>query len=170
MPSEASLQHKLDRVRRPRVQITYDVETNGSPIKRELPFVLGVIADLAGTVDGKRPPLSERDFVEINRDTFGKVMRGIAPKLALSVPNELQRDGTKLGFELEFESMEDFEPENIVMSDPRLRKLLEARRRLSDLKSKVVSNNELESVLRAVLKTTEEMKKSASEAGGGPEP
>jgi len=166
MPREASLQHKLDRVRRPRVQITYDVETNGSPVKKELPFVLGVMADLAGHPDPDKDhePLAQREFVEINRDTFNRVMTAIAPRLALSVPNQIQKDGSKLGVVLNFQSLDDFEPENVVKQVEPLRQLLEAREKLADLKLKVVSNDKLDAVLQKVIHTTEEMKKKSSSA------
>jgi type VI secretion system ImpB/VipA family protein len=259
------LQHKLDRVRRPRVQITYDVETNGSPIKKELPFVLGMMADLSGhpgpavnedgcdlqlmsavkdvnglpasgtdlvvvanvgqvlhfrvfagdgsiIVDaderkfaGERrklddlktrlsnlwaldeipagekgqiiflvtsivgialaTPLAKRDFVEINRDNFGKVMQGIVPRLELSVPNQIQKDGTKVRMELRFRSLDDFEPENVVRQVGPLKQLLEAREKLADLKTKVASNDSLDAVLQKVIQHTEDLKKKT---GGAP--
>jgi type VI secretion system protein ImpB len=158
MPPEASLQHKLDRVRRPRVQITYDVETGGSPIKKELPFVLGVMADLSGHVDKDRKDyeqLPQRDFVEINRDTFGRVMKAIAPRLVLSVPNQIQKDDTKLPVVLNFESLDDFEPENVVRKVEPLRQLLEAREKLADLKLKAVTNDKFDAVLQKVIQSKE---------------
>jgi type VI secretion system protein ImpB len=157
MPPEASLQHKLDRVRRPRVQITYDVETGGSPIKKELPFVLGVMADLSGhpDPDKEREPLAKRDFVEINRDSFGKIMSGIAPRLALSVPNQIQKDGSKLGVVLNFQSLDDFDPENLVRQVEPLKQLLEAREKLADLKLKAVTNERLDRVLQEVIHSKE---------------
>ena len=153
MPKLPSTQHKLDRVRRPRVQITYDVETNGSMVKKELPFVLGVMADLSGHPDPDKfhPPLADREFVEINRDTFNAVMAGIGPRLSLRVPNQIQKDGTKISAVLNFKTIDDFEPENVVRNVEPLRKLLEARERLADLKTKVVSNNKLDAVLQRVI-------------------
>jgi len=171
MPGEKSLQHKLDRVRPPRVQITYDVETNGSEVKKELPFVLGVMADLAGHPDPDKDiePLKERAFVEINRDSFDAVMKAMEPRLALRVPNTLQKDGSKLGLELKFETIEDFEPERVVARVEPLKQLLEARRKLADLKTKMVSNDKLEAVLRQVIERTEELKKQGG-AGAAPAP
>ena len=176
MPGEKSLQHKLDRVRPPRVQITYDVETNGSPVKKELPFVLGVLADLAGHPDPDKDiePLKDRVFTEINRDSFGKVMEGIEPRLSLRVDNELQKDGSKIALEIDFKSIDDFEPENVIsrihaVGDPTVRplhELLEIRRKLSDLKMKAVSNDKLDSVLQWIIQTTEEFKKRGLQGPG----
>jgi type VI secretion system protein ImpB len=168
MPGEKSLQHKLDRVRPPRVQITYDVETNGSPVKKELPFVLGVMSDLAGHPDPDKDiePLKDRLFTEINRDSFNSVMASIEPRLALRVDNELQKDGSKIGLELKFNSIDDFEPENIVNKVQPLRELLEIRRKLSDLKLKAVSNDKLDSVLQKIIQTTDELKKRGTQATG----
>jgi type VI secretion system protein ImpB len=170
VPPNESLQHKLDRVRPPRVQITYDVETEGSPIKKELPFIVGVLADLSGhpDPDAEPPPdlkNEKRKFVEINRDNFDKVMNGIKPRLALRVPNELQKDGTKLGAELTFRSLEDFEPVNVVRQVEPLRKLLEARQRLAELKTKIVSNDRLEGLLQRIIHDTDQLKRLARETG-----
>jgi len=161
MPGEKSLQHKLDRVRPPRVQITYDVETNGAEVKKELPFVLGVMADLAGHPDPDKDvqPLKDRVFTEINRDSFNTVMSAMEPRLAIRVDNKLQKDGSKIGLTLKFESIDDFEPENVVKKVEPLRELLEIRRKLSDLKLKAVSNDKLDSVLQRIIQTTEELKK-----------
>jgi len=169
MPGEKSLQHKLDRVRPPRVQITYDVETNGSEVKKELPFVLGVMADLAGHIDPDRDqePLKDRAFVEINRDSFSTVMAAMAPRLALRVDNELQKDNTKVGVELKFESIDDFEPENVVRQVEPLQKLLEIRQKLADLKMKVVSNDKLDTVLQRIIQSTEELKKRGGQGAAG---
>ena len=171
MPGEKSLQHKLDRVRPPRVQITYDVETNGSQVKKELPFVLGVLSDLAGHVDQdkEQTPLNERVFTEINRDTFNAVMKGIGPRLALRVDNELQKDGTKLPVVLEFNEIDDFEPENVVKKVEPLRQLLEVRQKLADLKRKVGENDKLDTVLQKIIQSTEELRKRSGAAAPAPE-
>jgi len=174
VPKNESLQHKLDRVRPPRVQITYDVETEGSPIKKELPFIVGVLADLGGHPDPDAEPLpklksDQRKFVEINRDTFDKVMNGMKPRLALRVDNELQKDNTKIGVELKFRSLEDFEPANVVRQVEPLSKLLEARQRLAELKTKIVSNDRLEGLLQRIIHDTDELRRLARETGHLPE-
>jgi len=155
-------------VRPPRVQITYDVETNGSEVRKELPFVLGVLADLSGHPDPEKPQeaFADREFVNINRDNFSKVMGAMGPRLALRVPNKLQNDDSKIGVELKFSSIDDFEPEQVVNQVEPLRKLLEARQKLADLKTKVVSNSALDAVLQQIIQATEEMKKQ----GGGVDP
>jgi type VI secretion system protein ImpC len=144
-----SLQHKLDRVRRPTVRITYDVETMGAVNKRELPFIVGVLADLAGHPDpdaGPPPDLEghRRHFVEIHRDNFNQVMTGIKPRLALRVPNELQKDGTSIAVELHFRSIQDFEPAHVARQVSPLNKLLEARRRLAEIRIKVQKEHRLD--------------------------
>jgi type VI secretion protein, VC_A0107 family len=167
-----SIQHKLDRVRPPRVQITYDVETGGAIQKKELPFVVGVMADLSGKPAEPLPPLKQRKFVEIDRDNFNDVMYAAKPRVAFQVENKLANDGTKLNIELNFRSMEDFEPVNIVKQVEPLRKLLEARSRLRDLLAKLDGNDSLDALLREVVDNTaqqEELKKAlqASARGDG---
>ena len=170
MPKDESLQHKLDRVRPPRVQITYDVQVGDAQIKKELPFVVGVLADLAGHPDPDQEPLPDlkdekRKFVEINRDTFDKVMGGIRPRLAMKVENKIEKDNTKLGIELKFRTIEDFEPVNIVDQVEPLRKLLEARQRLSELKSKITTNDRFDALLQRIMHDTDQLKRLGRETG-----
>src|SRR5271163_3419574 len=113
-----STQHKLDRVRRPRVQITYDVEVGGAIQKKELPLVVGVLADLSGKPSQPLPKLKDRKFVEIDRDNFNAVMAASTPRLAYQVPNKLTKAGGFVNAELKFSSMEDFEPQNLVKQVP----------------------------------------------------
>ena len=165
MPRDESLQHKLDRVRRPRVQITYDVEIGNAQVKKELPFVLGVMADLSGHQEEPLPAMKDRKFVEINRDSFSKVMAGMKPRLAMKVDNQIEKDGTKLGVELKFKNIDDFEPENVVRQVEPLRKLLEARQRLADLKTKIISNDRLDGLLQQIIHDTDKLKKLGDETG-----
>ena len=165
MPPTESTQHKLDRIRRPRVHLTYDVEIGGAIEMKELPFVVGVLADLSGMPQEALPRLKDRKFVDIDRDNFNKVMAGIKPRLAFQVDNMLQQDGTKLNVELNFSSLEDTEPEQVVKQVEPLRKLLEARNKLSDLKNKMDGNDKLESLLQDVVKNTDALKKLSSETG-----
>src|SRR5262249_32679187 len=118
-----SLQHKLDRVRPPRVQITYDVEIGGAIQKKELPFVVGIMADLCGKPENAPPPLKERKFVEIDRDNFNDVLASIVPRLALQVENPLSKDGAKQSVELKFRHIDDFGPLNIIDQVASLKKL-----------------------------------------------
>jgi type VI secretion system protein ImpB len=170
MPKEESLQHKLDRVRPPRVQITYDVQVGDAQVKKELPFVMGVLADLAGHPDPDQEPLPDlkdekRKFVEINRDSFDRVMAGIKPRLAMKVDNKIERDDTKVGVELKFRTLEDFEPVNVVNQVEPLKKLLEARQRLSELKSKITTNDRFDALLQRIIHDTDQLKRLGRETG-----
>src|SRR5690349_1442791 len=131
-----STQHKLDRVRRPRVHITYDVEIGDAIEMKELPFVVGVLADLSGKPEEPLPPLKDRKFTEIDRDNFNEVLKGMKPHLAFRVDNQLTDDDTKMAVELRFNSLDDFEPEQVVQQVEPLRQLLEVRRQLSGLLAK----------------------------------
>jgi type VI secretion system protein ImpB len=152
-----SLQHKLSRVRPPRVQITYDVEIGDAIERKELPFVIGVMADLSGKPAEPLPRVADRKFVAIDRDNFDAVMASAKPRLALRVPNRLQPDANdSLNVELSFEKFEDFAPEAVVKQAPALAKLFEARGRLRDLLTKLDGNDKLDALLGDVVKNTEE--------------
>jgi type VI secretion system protein ImpB len=165
MGKKESTQHKLDRVRSPRVQITYDVETGGAIQLKELPFVMGVLGDFSGKPSEPLPKLKDRKFVNVDRDNFDQVLAGMKPRLAYKVDNKLTDDDTKLGVELNFRSIDDFEPENVVNQVEPLRKLLEARRRLSDLVHKLDGNDKLEELLQDVVSNTDTLKKVGAAAG-----
>lgn len=151
-----SLQHKLSRVRPPRVQITYDVEIGDAIEKRELPFVIGMLADLSGQPKEPLAKMKDRKFVEIDRDNFDAVMTSVEPRLALRVDNKLDPDSDdKLNVELTFKTMEDFAPENLVTQHKPLAKLFEARSRLRDLLTKLDGNDELDELLSDIVKNTE---------------
>jgi len=165
MASKESLQHKLDRVRPPRVQITYDVEVGGAIEMKELPFVLGVMGDFVGKPEEPLPGLKNRKFVEIDPDNFNQVLAGMKPRLTFSTENKLQDDGSKMGIELKFNSIEDFEPDNIVQQVDPLRKLVEARQKLSDLRSKMDGNDKLEAMLNDVITNTDKQKELSDALG-----
>lgn len=151
-----STQHKLDRVRKPRVQITYDVEVNGAMQIRELPFVVGVMGDYSGKPDKPLPPLKERKFVEIDRDNFNKVLAGMSPRLAFRVDDKLSgKEGSQLNVELRFQSMDDFSPDNVARQIEPMRKLLEKREHLKSLLAKMDGNDKLEELLEDVLKNSD---------------
>jgi type VI secretion system protein ImpB len=150
-----STQHKLDRVRPPRVQITYDVEIGGAIERRELPYVIGIMADLSGKPSEPLPPVKDRKFVQIDRDNFNDVMAAIGPRLAIRVPNRLQKDGDPLNVELHFKNIEDFDPVALIKQVPALRKLYEGRTRLRDLLTKLDGNDELDALLKRVVDSTE---------------
>lgn len=158
-----SLQKWVGRNRPPRVQITYDVEIGDAVEKKELPMVVGVMADLSGQPEKPLPKLKERRFVEIDRDNFNEVMENISPRLDLTVPDTLKNDsGLKL--ELNFKNFSDFHPEAIVDQVPRLKKLLEARQQLRDLLAKLDGNDELDDLLERVVQNSEDLKQILSQA------
>jgi len=161
----SSVHKKLDRVRKPRVHITYEVETNGAQIKTELPFIVGVIGDFSGQPTQKLNALKDRKFVQIDRDNINDVMRKMTPGLNMRVENTLAGDGSELGVQLKFESMDDFEPANVVEQIEPLRKLKETRDQLRDLLTKIDVNSDLESTLEDVLKNTEMTNKMADLLG-----
>ncbi|MGA0089852.1 MAG: type VI secretion system contractile sheath small subunit [Burkholderiaceae bacterium] len=158
-----SLQKWVGRNRPPRVQITYDVEIGDAVEKKELPFVMGVLADLAGHPDGTPSKLKDRRFVEIDRDNFNQIMEKISPRLDLSVEDRLKGEG-EIKVELNFKEFSDFHPEAIVQQVPRLAKLLEARTQLRDLLSKLDGNDELNQLLAVVAIDHDELKKLAPPA------
>jgi type VI secretion system protein ImpB len=158
-----SLQKWVGRNRPPRVQITYDVEIGDAVEKKELPFVMGVLADLAGHPEGTPSKLKDRRFVEIDRDNFNQIMEKISPRLDLSVEDRLKGEG-EIKVELNFREFSDFHPEAIVQQVPRLAKLLEARTQLRDLLSKLDGNDELNQLLAVVAIDHDELKKLAPPA------
>ena len=165
-----SVQKKLGRVRPPRVQITYDVETGGAIEKKELPLVVGILADLAGKSE-KTIPIKDRKFVEIDRDNFNAVCASIAPRLAFQVPNRLPQaegsEATNLNLELNFNKIDSFRPESIIQQVEPLKKLFEARQKLNDLIAKLDGNDDLDALLQDIAKNTDKQQK-IKEAVGGP--
>lgn len=163
-----STQHKLDRVRPPRVQITYDVETGGAIQMKELPFIAGILADLSGKPAEALPKLKDRKFVEIDRDNFNDVLASSAPRLAFQVDNQLANDDTKLNVELKFKHVDDFNPVNVLQQVEPLRKLFEARTRLTDLLAKLDGNDALDALLQEVVANTEGLNEIKASVGGTP--
>jgi len=160
-----SIHDKLKRVRRPRVHITYEVETEGAEIVRELPFVVGVLGDFAGDPRHPLQPLAERKFVQIDRDNFSDVMQRLATGLHLDVENTLGEEGGRMPVELQFNSIEDFDPHRVLEQVPALKTLLETRNRLRDLVSKADRSEELETLLESVLKNPGDIERLAAELG-----
>jgi type VI secretion system protein ImpB len=160
-----SRQHVLDRVRRPRVHLTYDVETGGAIQQRELPFVVGVLADLSGKPDQEVVPLKKRDFVDVHGENFDEVLAGIRPRLDFTVANKIQGNDTSMRVELHFSSMDDFSPEEVARQIEPIRRLLESRKMLADLLSKVDGNDNLDALLQNVVTNTDKLKKLGAETG-----
>lgn len=161
----ASIHDKLDRVRKPRVHIKYEVETEGAQVEKELPFVVGVLGDFAGDPAQPLKPFGERKFTQIDRDNFDEVMRKIAPGLNLRVENTIEGEG-EMAVQLKFERMEDFEPGAVVSQVPALKKLLDARNELRDLLSKADRSEDLEVLLERILSDEGELGKLAAELKG----
>lgn len=158
-----SRQHTLDRVRRPRVQITYDVEIGDAIEKKELPFVVGVMADLSGNPENPLPAIKNRKFVEIDRDNFADVMEVISPRLVVRVANRLSDDNPEISVELVFKSMEDFEPQNLAKNIPALAALYQKRNNLKNLITKMDGNDPLEALLTQIMKNRDNMQKLKTE-------
>jgi type VI secretion system protein ImpB len=164
MPKE-SLQKKVGRVRPPRVHITYDVQVGDAIEKRDLPFVVGVLADLSGMPEKPLPPIAKRKFVTIDRDNVNDVMKKIGPRVAFRVPNRLSEDDTKLNVELRFESMDDFQPARIAQQITPLRKLLDLRNSLANIRASLIGNEKLDNLLQEVIQNQELLRQAGSEAG-----
>jgi type VI secretion system protein ImpB len=165
--AKQSTQHKLDRVRAPRVQITYDVEVGGAIEVKELPFVLGVMGDFTGMPADPLAKVKDRKFVEINPDNFDDVLEKMKPHLAFAVENKLseEADAPKLKVDLNFKSMDDFSPEAVARQVGPLRQLLELRDRLSDLRGSMQGNDKLEELLRESVSDKDKLAKLRGEMG-----
>lgn len=161
----ASVHEKLERVRKPRVHIKYEVETEGAMVVKELPFVVGVLGDFSGNPTQPLKPFGERKFVQIDRDNFDDVMRRMTPGLNIMVENTLQNDGSDLAVSLKFESIDDFEPGAVVNQIPALKALLDARNELRDLMSKADRSEDLERMLEEILQNNGDLNKLVSELG-----
>jgi type VI secretion system protein ImpB len=171
MPKKESIQHKLDRVRPPRVHITYDVEIGNAIELKEIPFVVGVLGDYSGKPEQPLPRVRDRKFIEIDRDNFNQVLAGMKPRLAYRVDNKLSDDATKMNVELRFSSLDDFEPDKVVQQVEPLRRLVDARSRLSDLLSKMDGNDRLEELLQEIIQNANAQKQLSAALGiEGPSP
>jgi type VI secretion system protein ImpB len=160
-----SIHDKLKRVRKPRVHITYEVETEGAVVQKELPFVLGVVGDFSGNPTEPLKPIKDRKFIQIDRDNFNDVMKRMTPGLNMRVENTLKGDGSEMAVQLKFNSLEDFEPANVVKQVEPLKKLLETRDKLRDLATKVDRSEGLEKVLENMLQNPDELKKFSDQLG-----
>ena len=160
-----SAQHKLDRVRPPRVHITYDVEIGDAIELKELPFVLGVLGDFTGMPEQPLPRLRDRKFVEINPDNFDKVLEAMNPHLAFSVENKLSEDpdAGQLKVNLNFKSMDDFEPENVARQVKPLKELLDLRTKLADLRGAMMGNDKLDELLLGLAGDADKLAKVKAE-------
>ncbi len=161
----ASIHDKLKRVRKPRVHITYEVETEGAAVLKELPFVVGVLGDFSGDPTSPLAPLKDRKFIQIDRDNFNDVMARMTPGASMKVENTLAGDGSEMAVDLKFSSMDDFEPGRVVQQVEPLRKLQETRDKLRDLMSKVDRSEDLENLLENVLQNEEQLGELSNQLG-----
>lgn len=162
-----STQKKLSRIRPPRVQITYDLETGGAIEMKELPLVVGILADLAGQPENPLAPVKARKFVDIDRDNFNEVLASIGPRLSFTAANKLREDGGNLPLELKFRKLDDFRPEAVVQQVEPLKQLFLARQRLNDLLAKLDGNDDLDALLQDVATNTESQEKLKALTNGG---
>jgi len=158
-----SIHSKLNRVRKPRVHITYDVETEGAAVKKELPFVIGVTGDFSGHNTQDLKPLKDRRFIQIDRDNYNDILKRMNPKLDIKVDNTLSDDDSEIAVSLSFKSLDDFEPAAIVNQVEPLKQLMETRNKLRDLMTKVDRSEDLENILEEVLNNTASLDKLATE-------
>src|SRR5262249_16443455 len=164
-PKRESIQQKISRIRPPRVQITYDVEVGGAIEMKELPFVVGVMGDFSGNPADPLPRVRDRKFVQIDRDNFDQVLKGTKPRLEYSAENKLTDEGGKLGVVLNFESTEDFHPDQLVQQIEPLKKLVELRQNLNDLLSKMDGNDKLGNLLQDILNNTDKQQQLSKDLG-----
>lgn len=163
--SSDNLQERLGKDCSPRVQIEYAVDTDGAIEMKELPLVVGVMGDYSGQPADPLPNLKDRKFINIDKESFDKVLKGMRPRLAFQVENTLTKDGTNLPIELNFNAMADFEPANVAGQISPLRKLIEARQKLSDLRNKMFASERLEELLAEVIQSTDQLQALAQETG-----
>jgi type VI secretion system protein ImpB len=166
MANSASIHDKLERVRKPRVHITYQVETEGAEVEKELPFVVGVLGDFSGNPTAPLKPLKDRKFIQIDRDNFNDIMARMTPGANFKVENTLKGDGSEMAVQLKFDSIDDFEPAKVVQQVEPLRKLLATRDKLRDLLTKVDRSEDLEGLLERVLQNTDDLKKLSADLNG----
>lgn len=164
-----SIHDKLSRVRKPRVHITYEVETGGAAVKKELPFVVGVMGDFSGDPTSPLKPLKDRKYIQIDRDNFNSIMARMTPGVSMKVENTLAGDGSEMAVDLKFNSMDDFNPENIVNQVEPLKKLQETRDQLRDLLTKADRSEDLETTLEKILSDADNLKGVSDELGVGSE-
>lgn len=165
MAKRESIQKKLQRIRPPRVQLTYDVEIGDGKEVKELPFVVGVLGDFSAASELEKTKLKDKKFINVDLENIDEVIESLSPKAKFQVENTLTEDGGRMGVDLTFKSMEDFRPERVVQQIDPLKKLVEARERLTDLRNKISNNERLEDLLDEVLKNTDQVRKMSEEAG-----
>lgn len=164
MAKRESVQKKLQRIRPPRVQLTYDVEVGDGREIKELPFVVGVLGDFSAASELEKTKLKDKKFINVDLENIDEVMQSLAPRASFQVENSLTEESGKISVDLVFNTIDDFRPEQVVQQVEPLRKLVEARERLTDLRNKISNNERLEDLLDDVLKNTDQIRKMSVEA------
>jgi len=160
-----SVYNKIKKVRKPRVQISYEVEDGEKSIKKELPFVVGVLGDFSGNPSKPLKSFKQRKFIQINGENFSDVMSKMTPELNFKVKNTLKNDDSELAINLQFNSMEDFQPDNVAVQVEPLKKLLDIRTKLKDLLGKADCSEALESELEQILQNSEQLENLSKDLG-----
>jgi type VI secretion system protein ImpB len=161
---------KLGRVRPPRVNIVYEVETGGAIEEKELPFVMGVLADLAGHPSDSQPKLRDRKFVDITLGSFDNVLSSMAPRLAMPVENTLSPEGGTMRVDLSFQSLDDFAPDRVAHQVEPLRKMLDIRQQLADLRGSLQGNDRLDTILQSTIADAGKLAQLRQEVGAEESP
>ena len=164
MAKRESVQKKLQRIRPPRVQLTYDVEVGDGREIKELPFVVAVLGDFSAASELEKTKLKDKKFINVDLGNIDEVMQSLAPRASFQVENSLTEESGTISVDLVFNAMDDFQPEQVVQQVEPLRKLVEARERLTDLRNKISNNERLEGLLDDILKNTDQIRKMSMEA------
>lgn len=165
MAKRESIQKKLQRIRPPRVQLTYDVEIGDGKEIKELPFVVGVMGDFSAASEVEKTKFKDKKFIQVDLENIDEVISSLAPRAVFQTRNTLTDAAGKIGVDLTFTSMQDFTPERIVQQVDPLRQLVEAREKLTDLRNKISNSEKLEDLLDEILKNTDQVRKLSNEAG-----
>ena len=160
-----SVYKKLDKLRKPRVQISYDLEDGGQTVKKELPFVVGVMGDYSGHSSEANKAFKDRKFIQIDGESFNSVMGKMRPELTIKVENTLSDADEEMAVDLKFNTMEDFEPDNVAKQVPALNRLLDIRSQLRDLLSKADRSEDLEAMLEQIMQDESQLKAMAEQLG-----
>lgn len=159
----ASVHKKLEKVRKPRVHIKYEVETEGAMLEKELPFVVGVLGDFSGNPTEDLKPFGERSFVQVDKENFDAVMARMTPGLRFEVENTLSDQDETMRVNLAFSKLEDFEPAQVAAQVPALKNLLESRNKLRDLLAKADRSEDLETLLEDILQDNDAVRRLMEE-------
>ena len=163
MAKRESVQKKLQRIRPPRVQLTYDVEVGDGKEIKELPFVVGILGDFSAASQLEKAKLKDKKFINVDLENIDEVIESLAPRANFQVKNTLTEESGNMSIDLTFKSMDDFRPENVAQQVEPLKKMVIARERLTDLRNKISNNERLEDLLDEILQNTDQVRKLSAE-------